>query len=54
VNKLATVTAEEAVGAAAASEEAAAVLKQLADMQDILSQATLRIKTSMTRLTGEG
>jgi methyl-accepting chemotaxis protein len=52
VNKLATSTAEEAVGAAAASEEAAAVLKQLSEMQVILAEASLKIQTSMTRLSG--
>ncbi len=52
VSKMATSTAEEAVGAAAASEEAAAVLKQLSGMQELLAQASVDIKTSMTRLTG--
>lgn len=52
VNTLSISTAEEAVGAAAASEEAAAVLKQLAEMQVILAEASIKIKTSMVRLTG--
>lgn len=52
VNSIAISTAEEAVGAAAASEEAAAVLKQLSEMQVLLAESALKIKTSMTRLTG--
>ncbi len=52
VNKMATSTAEEALGAAAASEEAAAVLKQLSEMQVLLAEASVKIKMSMTRLTG--
>lgn len=52
VSKVATSTAEEAVGAAAASEEAAAVLRQLSEMQELLAEASINIKSSMTRLTG--
>ncbi|PWR71356.1 HAMP domain-containing methyl-accepting chemotaxis protein [Methanospirillum lacunae] len=52
VNKLSMATAEEAVGASAASEEAAAALKQLSDMQEILADASQKIGSSMVRLTG--
>jgi len=52
VNKLSMATAEEAVGASAASEEAAAALKQLSEMQVVLAEAALKIQASMVRLTG--
>lgn len=52
LNTLATSTAEEALGASAASEEAAAVLKQLSEMQEVLSEGTMKIKNAMIRLTG--
>ncbi|MFH0966084.1 MAG: methyl-accepting chemotaxis protein [Methanobacteriota archaeon] len=52
VKTLSDETAKEALGASAASEEAAVALKQIAEMQVILAQAAVAIKGSMIRLTG--
>ncbi|PKL60765.1 MAG: hypothetical protein CVV33_00940, partial [Methanomicrobiales archaeon HGW-Methanomicrobiales-4] len=52
VKTISDATAKEALGASAASEEAAVALKQIAEMQVILAQAAVSIKGSMIRLTG--
>ncbi|MFH0968637.1 MAG: methyl-accepting chemotaxis protein [Methanobacteriota archaeon] len=52
VKTISDATAKEALGASAASEEAAVALKQIAEMQVILAQAAVSIKGSMVRLTG--
>ncbi|HWQ66746.1 MAG TPA: MCP four helix bundle domain-containing protein [Methanospirillum sp.] len=52
VKTISDATAKEALGASAASEEAAVALKQISEMQVILAQAAVKIKDSMTRLTG--
>lgn len=52
VKSISDATAKEALGASAASEEAAVALKQIAEMQVILAEAAVNIKTAMVRLTG--